>query len=174
MQTSKPLPENLTDLRFAEQLTLWSIRYWADACRSDHSPYVILKDAYKLAKCPDGLLALDSFMTLLVSGNSRPVDIRCLCCSGISIDEWRILQSLAALQRGEKHMVPRLISHFLEPSTTRIACPLIRDWAISLSAGNHRLPVRQSALSAGQQYHPSIPKKPRSSKASSQEHQLMH
>ncbi len=174
MQTSKPLPENLTDLRFAEQLTLWSIRYWADSCRNDHSPYVILKDAYKLAKSPDSLLAMDSFMTLLVSGNSRPVDIRCLCCSGISVDEWRILQSLAALQRGEKHMVPRLVSHFLEPSATRMACPLIRDWAISLGAGNHILPVRPNALSAGQQYHPSLIDKPQSSKVVRQDQQSVH
>lgn len=156
MHTLKPLPQDLTDLSFPEQLTLWSIRYWADACRNDHSPYVILQDAYKLAKCPDSLMALDSFMTMLISGNSRPVDIRCLCCGGISVDEWRILQSLALSQQGEKHMVPRLLSHFLEPSATRLALPLIREWSLCLEGGNHIIPVRQNAVSAGQNYHPSM------------------
>jgi len=174
MQPSKPLPQSLTDLCFPEQLTLWSIRYWADACRKDHSPYGVLKDAYKLASCSDSLLSLDSFMTLLISGNSRSVDIRCLCCGGISLDEWRILQSLALVQQGDKRVIARLISHFLEPSTTRMALPLIHEWAFNLRAGNHIIPIRSNALTAGQHYHPSSQESAPKAQSALLDHHALH
>jgi len=154
MASSESLPQNLTDLRFAEQLTLWGIRYWADSFKQDHRFFNVLHDAYRLAKCSESLLSLDSFMTMLISGNCRPVDIRCLCCSGISVDEWRILQSIAVIQAGQKEEVARFISHFMEPSATRHALPILRDWAQGLENNNHTLPIRPVARSRAARYFP--------------------
>ncbi|MEH6404729.1 MAG: hypothetical protein V7750_15240 [Sneathiella sp.] len=154
MAASETLPKNLTDLRFAEQITLWGIRYWADSFKQKHRFFNVLHDAYRLAKCPESLFSLDSFMTILIGGNCRPVDIRCLCCSGISVDEWRILQSIAVIQAGHKEEAARFISHFLEPSATRHALPILRDWANNLEQNNHMLPVRAVARSRAARYFP--------------------
>lgn len=154
MTISDELPQDLTDLRFAEQLTLWSVRYWADSYKQDHRFFHVLHDAYRLAKCPESLLSLDSFMTMLINGNCRPVDIRCLCCTGISVDEWRILQSIAVIQAGQKEEVARFISHFLEPAATRHALPILRNWANDLEKNDHSLPIRSVARSRAARYFP--------------------
>ena len=155
MSQSPALPDSLTELSFSEQLTLWSLRYWADSYRKEQSPYMVMKDAYRLAKAPGGLTALDNFMTLLISGNSRTVDIRCLCCRGISADEWRILQSLALTQEKNPYAAAPLISLFLEPAATRMALPVLKEWARKLFAGNHILPVREDALAVARTHYAS-------------------
>lgn len=146
MYQPETLPNALTQLSFSEQLTLWSVRYWAEAFRKGYSPYSVLKDAYRLAKAPDGMAALDAFMTILISGNSRTVDIRCLCCSGISPDEWRILQSLALTQERNPYAAAPLLSLFLDPTATRAILPVLKNWSACLTDGRHTLPVREQAL----------------------------
>ncbi|WP_169545344.1 hypothetical protein [Sneathiella aquimaris] len=146
MQRETDLPNSLNSLCFAEQLTLWSVRYWADRYREQDPASNILKDAYRLAKVEDGMISLDNFMTLLITGNCRTVDIRCLCCEGISADEWRILQSLGLAQVGKKYEIAPLLSSFLEPTSTRLALPVIRQWSAALAAAAHWLPIRKQAL----------------------------
>ncbi|MDF2368209.1 hypothetical protein [Sneathiella sp.] len=142
MHTPEVIPDSLSDLKYPEQLTLWSVRYWSDGLRQSFSPYTTLQEAYWRAKCPRVLISLDSFLSIMVAGYSRPVDIRCLCCSGISKDEWRILQSLVAAQLGEEAEIAPLISHFLEPATVRIAKPSILEWAQGLKDSGLILPTR--------------------------------
>jgi hypothetical protein len=154
MTQPERIPQNLTDLSYPEQLTLWSIRYWSDAFRQKYSPYESLRQAYRLAKCPGGLLSLDSFMSLIIAGHSRPVDVRCPCCGGISMDEWRVLQSLALIQSGDNGSFSHLVSHFLEPAAIRNALPVLLEWAEDLSNQSLRLPVRPSILLAARQTYP--------------------
>jgi hypothetical protein len=146
MQIPDIIPDSLTDLTFPEQLTLWSVRYWSDGLRQSFSPYTTLQEAYGRAKCPSALISMDSFLSLMVAGYSRPVDIRCLCCGGISLDEWRILQALVAAQAGETREIAPLVSHFLEPATTRIATPIILEWAQGLKDSGLLFPSRPDVM----------------------------
>ena len=146
MLTREMFPDSLTDLKYPEQLTLWSVRYWSDGLRQNFSPYSTLQEAYWRAKCPRVLISLDSFLSLMIAGYSRPVDVRCLCCSGISPDEWRILQSLVAAQSGEEAEIAPLISHFLEPATVRIAKPSVLEWAEGLKDSGLILPSRPDVM----------------------------
>ncbi|USG62572.1 hypothetical protein NBZ79_06235 [Sneathiella marina] len=146
MKISEAVPNHLKDLYYPEQLTLWSIRIWSDGYRQNYSPYATLREAYQRAKCSNGLMALDNFLSLVISGNSRPVDIRCPCCGGISEDEWRMLQSIALVQAGREEKVSRLISHFLEPATVRVAQSVIANWAQELSDRSLQLQLRPRAL----------------------------
>lgn len=146
MKNSETVPTHLNDLFYPEQLTLWSIRIWSDGYRQNYSPYATLREAYQRAKCSNGLMVLDNFLSLVISGHSRTVDIRCPCCGGISDDEWRILQSIALVQAGRQEKVSRLISHFLEPATNRIAQSVIVSWAQELSDRSLQLPLRPRVL----------------------------
>jgi hypothetical protein len=146
MEIAETVPNDLKDLNYPEQLTLWSIRLWSDGYRQNYSPYAILRGAYQRAKCPNGLMALDNLLSLVISGHSRTVDIRCPCCGGISEDEWRMLQSIASVQAGDAGQVRQLMSHFLEPATVRITCSVIAGWAQALSDRSLHLPVRPRAL----------------------------
>jgi len=144
MKFSKIVPDNMKDLVYPEQLTLWSMRFWSDGFRQNYSAYETLREAYFRAKCPGGLLSLDNFFSLVIAGHSRPVDVRCPCCAGVSNDEWRILQALALAQAGEGIQIRQLISHFLEPATVRIAEPIILQWAQQLKDSGLILPLRSS------------------------------
>ncbi|WP_340151385.1 hypothetical protein [uncultured Sneathiella sp.] len=139
-------PNNLTDLYFPEQLTLWGMRFWADGLQQNYSPYETLREAYSRAKCPEGLMSLDNFLSLVVAGHSRTVDIRCPCCDGISLDEWRLLQSLALAQSGSESYISDLISDFLQPATTRIAHTVISGWANELKKTGLVVPIRTAVL----------------------------
>lgn len=140
------IPDALDELSFPEQLILWTTRYWADGYRQNYSPFETLKETYRRANCPESLLLLDSFLSLMVAGRSRPVDIRCPCCDGISPDEWRILQSIALAQTGKVFQISGMISHFMEPATVRHCLPLVLEWAENLGAQNLHLPVRGQLL----------------------------
>lgn len=146
MRPPEIIPDSLNDLKYPEQLTLWSVRYWSEGLRQSFSPYTTLQEAYWKAKCPRVLISLDSFLSLMVAGYSRPVDIRCLCCSGISKDEWRILQSLVAAQNGKESKIAPLISHFMEPATVRIAQSSIIEWAQGLKDCGLILPTRPGVM----------------------------
>ncbi len=146
MAQAEMIPDSLDELSFPEQLILWTARYWADGYRQNYSPFETLKETYRRAKCPESLLLLDSFLSLMVAGRSRPVDIRCPCCGGISPDEWRILQSIALAQTGNIFQISGMISHFLEPATVRHCLPLFLNWAEDLGDKNLYLPVRSALL----------------------------
>jgi hypothetical protein len=146
MKFNEDVPNHLKDLFYPEQLTLWGIRIWSDGYRQNCSPYATLREAYQRAKCFNGLMALDNLLTLVISGHSRAVDIRCPCCGGISDDEWRILQAIALVQAGKEEKVSQLISHFLEPATVRVAQSVIVSWAQELSDRSLVLPLRPRAL----------------------------
>ncbi|TNE35988.1 MAG: hypothetical protein EP348_07870 [Alphaproteobacteria bacterium] len=136
------LPATLDDLSYPEQFTLWSMRYWANGVRHDFSPYAVLQEAYWRAKCPRTLFPLDSFLSLMIAGYSRSVDIRCTCSKKLSSDEWRILHAIALAQTGAHNQISELIGDFLAPATVRIACPAILDWAETLKDSGLFLPLR--------------------------------
>ncbi|MCG8491549.1 MAG: hypothetical protein MI743_08050 [Sneathiellales bacterium] len=151
----QPLPDRLTHLSFPEQLTLWSVRLWAEGCRKGQSVHILLNDAYRLAKCEEAYLHLENFLTLMVSANCRAIDVRCLHCDGISADEWRILQSIALAQHQNAYAPAPLLSYFLEPTATRVSLPIIKQWADTLKATKLFLPLREEALAiARQNYNP--------------------
>ncbi|MCR9215515.1 MAG: hypothetical protein NXI13_17520 [Proteobacteria bacterium] len=156
MAQAEMIPDALDELSFPEQLILWTARYWADGYRQNYSPYETLKVTYRRAKCPQSLLLLDSFLSLMVAGRSRPVDIRCPCCGGISPDEWRILQSVALAQTGNVFQISGMISHFLEPTTVRHCLPLIFNWAEDLGEHKLLLPVRSSMHEALYRNHAAV------------------
>lgn len=131
-----------SELRFIEQLSLWSLRYWADCHKNESSPYEQLKQAYTLAKVKDAMPAFDGFMSVLVVGLYRQMDVRCLKCGGISDDEKLVLSALALEQRTESQECQNLIGRLLAPSAARIGYNMLAAWAGSLAKANHNLPLR--------------------------------
>ena len=132
-------------LKFIEQLALWSLRFWAESYREDRRPYDQLDQAYRLAGARDGMPAMDGFMSVVLTGHSRPVDVRCLKCGGLSPDENRILGALAATQRGRMDFAAELVGAFLQPASVRVGLSMIAAWGDSLARAGHRLPLREVA-----------------------------
>ena len=130
-------------LKFVEQLALWSLRFWAESYREDRRPYGQLDQAYRLAGARDGMPALDGFMSVVLTGHSRPVDVHCLKCGGLSPDETRILAALAACQRGRWDFAAEMIAAFLQPASVRVGLSMIVAWGDCLARAGHRLPLRE-------------------------------
>lgn len=134
--------DEFSDLRFAEQLTVWSLRFWADCHKRDQSPYEPLKQAYILAKSKDAMAAFDGFMSVLVVGLYRQMDVPCMKCGGISMDEKIILSALSAEQCGDSRESQNLLGRLLSPSALRIGHNMLSAWASNLAAAGHRIPDR--------------------------------
>lgn len=131
--------DDFSQLTFAEQLALWSLRYWADCHKKEHSPYEALGQAYRLAKTKEAMVAFDGFMSVLVVGLYRQMDVRCLKCDGISDDEKIILTALALEQQGDSQESQNLIGRLIAPSALRIAQNMLTAWASNLAQAKHRV-----------------------------------
>lgn len=135
-------PREFSDLNFIEQLTLWSLRHWAACHKEEQSPYETLNQAYRLAKVKDAMPAFDGFMSVLVVGLYRQMDVRCMKCGGISRDEKIVLSALAQEQRGNQDSSRSLMGRLLSPSALRIGQNMLSAWASALAKGGQVLPLR--------------------------------
>ena len=96
---SEPAEPPLHSLATADGFTIWAVRLWVCAYRHGGAMLPQLRQGFALAGAPEAWLALDEFMTRLLGSVKRPLDVRGVKTSLLSIDELGLLRWLAALQR---------------------------------------------------------------------------
>ena len=138
-----PAVTHMTDMKFAEQLCLWGVRFWADHYRQGNHPQRIIRDAFRLAGAPEAMADLDGFMSVLVSGLYQPMDVRCMKCAGISEEEFLVMEALALAQRDLPHLAEIALESLLQPAALRIALPMLSSWAANMERAGHEIPFRQ-------------------------------
>lgn len=113
---------------YAEQLALWSIRMWVRAYRSqDPEFFEALNQGLLLSDIQqDGVHALDAMMTILAVSTEASIDVRCPGCEKISLDEQRMLASMATLQKAQRDGTIGLPDPYLSVWLPRSALRMIR------------------------------------------------
>ncbi len=139
------LNEEFELLPFGEQLLLWAIRLWVRAVKERTSISETLQRGFRLAGAPDAFWGLDDLMTIIGATAKTSIDIRCIRCPEISIDEHRLLAIVAAQQRDGRD-VERHLATWLPPSVLRYALGPVEVLAGALKSGNLQVRPRDSIL----------------------------
>ena len=79
--------EDLSNLPFGEQLILWSIRLWVQGFKTNNKTDNMLAHGLKLAGVSTAFNPLDRFLTIIATSASRDVEVNCIGCSVITLDE---------------------------------------------------------------------------------------
>ena len=131
------------NLPFAEQLVLWSFRYWVLGWRHQISVQGRLREAYARVHIPHAATWLATLMDTLSGSLSRSVQIHCACDRRISADEQLILDIFARCQveTGADGRVDTLhaLRNFIAPEKLHLVEPLFRRFAETLLEGRLRL-----------------------------------
>jgi hypothetical protein len=131
-------------LSFGEQFILWAIRKWYESFLGEYNAYDFLLNAFRLARVPNALPALDHFLTILVISNETKIEIMPSDHHALSLDECKILTALALLQMGgQKKRVSILFGQWLAPSGRRLGCNVGEILSQELSSAGHHLDVQK-------------------------------
>jgi len=102
----------------------------------------------------DAGLSLHAILRNTTLAASRPVDVRCPTCPGLSPDEARLLEALAWLQRDCAEPASVALGDWLPPAALRLTVGSARGLAQSLLLAEQAVPLRDwdlAALTAAQE-----------------------
>jgi len=127
------IPAELTNLPFGEQLMLWAIRLWVQAYLERSNVEAVLRHGFKLAGAPDAQHAMDDLMCVIATSAKTHVDIGCVKCANLSVDEDLLLGCIAASQQGDGNQEAcALLSIWLPPAAIRCALGPLNALAAAL------------------------------------------
>jgi hypothetical protein len=109
------------ELRFAEQFLVWSVRKWVDVMRGEEKDPAAIRDAFLQTKVGDAYEAFDFFMRILAASATRTIDVRCVHCRDVSVDESMILGMVEAGQRGDAVSTHIYLDEWIPAAAARIA-----------------------------------------------------
>jgi hypothetical protein len=136
-------------LRFAEQFAVWTVRVWAQGHRGAEDAWDLLREGMAKAEAgPDAMAALADFMTLVVLGRQRALDVRCIHCPNLSPDEEAMLAALAAAQAGRSDLAFFALRGCLVPAAARLAVPHAERLATALGDAGLALPAEGATARA--------------------------
>lgn len=138
----------LDRIAFAEQFLLWAVRRWIAQFKRGQADLSELRHAFRLARAPDALSALDELLGTLATGAQRPLDMRCVKCRSIGADEVLLLSAVAALQAGDPEPCQAILQDWLAPAAARAALRPAMVFAVLLREAGLRLPLRQPVATA--------------------------
>ena len=128
-------------LRFAEQFAVWTVRVWAAGHQGSEEAWGLLRDGFAKAEAgPEAMAALADFMTLVVLGRQRSLDVRCIHCPRVSPDEEAMLATLAAAQSQRPDLAFFALRGCLVPAAARLAVPHAERLAEALVGAGLALP----------------------------------
>ncbi|MGB0671490.1 MAG: hypothetical protein ACPGNT_08335 [Rhodospirillales bacterium] len=130
------------DLRFAEQLALWSVRFWSTGHAADRNVLPPLMAAYAHAGAADALPAFDHLMTALIIGGKRPLRLNPLCCRHLTADEVRFLDLTgeATTRRAERAAI--ILETWLSPKLALRTAPAAGRYGLAMARAGLILPRR--------------------------------
>lgn len=157
IRTPEPLPNALPQdfgaLPFAEQLTLWALRLWAEAARTGVCRQRVLADGFALARVGAAHPPLDALLTVINTSATCSIDVRCPACRQVSDDEHRFLGFIAQLQGGATDSrADRFVAAWLPATARRVARGLAAEVAGVLARAG--LTIRPRPLPAPPSSHP--------------------
>jgi hypothetical protein len=137
-------------LRFAEQFAVWTVRVWAAGHRGSEEAWGLLRDGFAKAEAAgsDAMAALADFMTLVVLGRQRALDVRCIHCPNVSPDEEAMLAALASAQAGRPDLTFFALRGCLVPAAARLAVPHAERLAGALGGAGLALPSDSASVRA--------------------------
>lgn len=118
-----PIPGDLLfkNLRFAEQFTVWALRKWVAVMRTDGKDQGALRQAFAHARIGDAFVAFDYLMRIVAASAKRTIDVRCVGCSMVSLDETMVLGMIEARQQGDAVSTHMYLDDWVPPAAARIA-----------------------------------------------------
>jgi hypothetical protein len=139
----------IAGLRFAEQFAVWTMRVWAAGHRGAEEAWSLLRDGFAKAEAgADAMASLADFMTLVVLGRQRPLDVRCIHCPRVSPDEEALLGALASAQARRPDLAFFALRRCLLPGAARLAVPHAERLAEALAGAGFVLPEGPAILRA--------------------------
>jgi len=135
------LPEELhfRDLRFSEQFVVWSVRKWVDIMRTDEKDAAVLRDAFQQAKVGDAYEAFDYLMRIVAASAKRTIDVRCVRCRDVSLDESMVLSMIEAGQQGDAVSAHMYLDDWVPTAAARIAFSSVSFIAEAMDRAGMRL-----------------------------------
>lgn len=173
-KSDSPLPSAAAaaDLRPAERVVIAALRVWVSAFRGQ-------QDALEAARAEfarqfnasgtlwgdprpggDAGLSLHAVLRNTTLAATRPVDVRCPACPGLSPDEARLLQAVAWLQRDVAEPAQAALGDWLAPAAVRLTLSSARGLGQAMLAAELPLPLRGwdfAALAAAAEPGPTSP-----------------
>ena len=141
---------NVSSLSFAEQFVIWAIRISLSPTPTTEQVDRTLTDAFRLLRIPGALHSFLDFVGVAAIAwhdTQRVPDVRCTCSASVGEDEWRLLQTLAALQRRELELASSWMRDELPPPHMRILMDRGLMFASMLQQRGCVLPVAGTTLS---------------------------
>jgi hypothetical protein len=127
------------DLRFAEQFTVWALRKWVAVMRSDEKESAVLRQAFLQAKIGDAFVAFDYLMRIVAASARRTIDVRCVGCHAVSLDETMVLGMIEARQQGDAVSTHMYLDDWIPPAAARVAFDPVTLIAEAMDRGGMRL-----------------------------------
>jgi hypothetical protein len=127
------------DLRFAEQFTVWALRKWVAIMRSDEKNQDDLRQAFTQARIGDAFVPFDYLMRIVAASAKRTIDVRCVRCGMVSLDETLVLGMIEARQQGDAVSTHMYLDDWIPPAAARIAFQPVSFIAEAMDRGGIRL-----------------------------------
>lgn len=128
-----------------ERFVLWSFRIGL-APAEPAMTYRILHQAFHSVRIGAALphfLRMTTQVSRAWHEMQRVADIHCTCCDVIGRDEWRLLQTLAALQVRDIGLATRHLDDLLPAGSSRRVLPAAQQFAASLSSAGWLLQLME-------------------------------
>lgn len=155
-----PSAMDLAALEDSERGVVTAVRLWVSAFRENQDALAAARRHFERQfntsdalwgdrrSGADAGLSLHAVLRNTTLAASRPVDVRCPTCPGLSPDEARLLEALAWLQRDLGEPAGTALGDWLPPAALRLSLNPARGLAQSLLAAEQSLPLREWDLAA--------------------------
>lgn len=127
------------ELRFAEQFVVWSLRKWVEVMRGDDKDTAALREAFLQAKVGDAFEAFDYLMRIVAAGAKRTIDVRCVRCREVSLDESMVLGMIEAGQEGDAVSAHMYLDDWVPTAAARTAFSPVSFIAEAMDRAGMRL-----------------------------------
>jgi hypothetical protein len=155
-----PSAADVTELRSAEHGVVTALRVWVAAFKQQEDALAAARAHFERHFNASGALwgdrrtggdaglSLHAVLRNTTLAASRPVDVRCPSCPGLSPDEARLLEAIAWLQRDVTEPAATALGDWLPPAALRLSLGAARGLAMALLAAEQSLPRREWDLAA--------------------------
>ncbi|MGF1628716.1 MAG: hypothetical protein ACFCUT_04545 [Kiloniellaceae bacterium] len=155
-RNSQPLPSAgaTAALREVEHGLVTAIRLWVAAFKQQEDPLGAVREHFEQQFNASGTLwgdrrggndaglSLHAVLRNTTLAATRPVDVRCPTCPGLSPDEARLLDAVAWLQRDVAEPAAAALGDWLPPAAVRLSLSPARGLGRTLLAMEQVLPLR--------------------------------
>ena len=125
-----------------ERTVVTGIRLWVHVFKRCGDALAALRTHFEFHGMPDAAMSLHAILDHSRISATRPIDVRCLKCPGLSPDEARLLHAIASLQRDDRAAASAELSSWLPPQVLRLTLFAVQGLATTLTRAHSPLPLR--------------------------------